>query len=89
MRPGIIAWNGATFNTVEPEPGVDGRAFIAFLSDGPDHAGVWHYEYAFIIRISITARSILQRAFGMRNHGEQPGGFMLRQMSWILPTMEL
>ena len=45
MRPGIIAWTGATFNTIEPEPGVDGRAFIAYKVTGPV-AGVWHYEYA-------------------------------------------
>jgi hypothetical protein len=45
MTPAINAWTGATINTIEPEPGVDGRAFIAFKVTNPS-AGVWHYEYA-------------------------------------------
>ena len=45
MTPAINAWTGATINTIEPEPGVDGRAFIAYKVTGPV-AGVWHYEYA-------------------------------------------
>ena len=43
--PAVTAWTGATINPIEPEPGVDGRAFIAYKVTGPD-AGVWHYEYA-------------------------------------------
>ena len=43
--PAINAWTGATINTIEPEPGVDGRAFIACKVTNPS-AGVWHYEYA-------------------------------------------
>ena len=45
MTPAINAWTGATINTIEPVPGVDGRAFIAYKVTGPV-AGVWHYEYA-------------------------------------------
>jgi hypothetical protein len=45
MIPAINAWTGATINTIEPEPGIDGRAFIAFKVTNPS-AGVWHYEYA-------------------------------------------
>jgi hypothetical protein len=45
MTPAINAWTGATINTIEPEPGVDGRAFIAYKVTGPVN-GVWHYEYA-------------------------------------------
>ena len=45
MTPAINAWTGATINTIEPEPGIDGRAFIAFKVTNPS-AGVWHYEYA-------------------------------------------
>ncbi len=45
MIPAINAWPGATINTIEPEPGVDGRAFIAYKVTNPS-AGVWHYEYA-------------------------------------------
>ena len=45
MTPAINAWTGATINPIEPEPGVDGRAFIAYKVTGPV-AGVWHYEYA-------------------------------------------
>ena len=41
----LNAWTGATTSTVEPEPGVDGRAFVACKVTGPV-AGVWHYEYA-------------------------------------------
>ncbi len=45
MTPAINAWTGATINSIEPEPGTDGRAFIAFKVTSPS-AGVWHYEYA-------------------------------------------
>jgi subtilisin-like proprotein convertase family protein len=45
MTPAINAWTGATINTIEPQPGIDGRAFIAYKVTGPV-AGVWHYEYA-------------------------------------------
>jgi hypothetical protein len=43
--PAITAWPGATMRTIEPDPGVDGRAFIAYKVTNPS-AGVWHYEYA-------------------------------------------
>ena len=45
MTPAINAWTGATINPIEPDPGMDGRAFIAYKVTGPV-AGVWHYEYA-------------------------------------------
>jgi hypothetical protein len=45
MLGAIHAWPGATINPIEPEPGVDGRAFIAYKVTNPS-AGVWHYEYA-------------------------------------------
>ena len=45
MAPAINAWPGATINTIEPEPGVDGRAFMAYKVTNTS-AGVWHYEYA-------------------------------------------
>jgi hypothetical protein len=45
MTPAINAWTGATINPIEPEPGIDGRAFIAWKVTNPS-AGVWHYEYA-------------------------------------------
>jgi hypothetical protein len=45
MTPAINAWTGATINMIEPEPGVDGRAFVAYKVTNPS-AGVWHYEYA-------------------------------------------
>jgi len=45
MTPAIYAWTGATINPVEPDPGNDGRAFLAFKVTNPS-AGVWHYEYA-------------------------------------------
>ncbi|PYJ08279.1 MAG: hypothetical protein DMF06_13305, partial [Verrucomicrobia bacterium] len=45
MTPAINAWPAATINTIEPEPGIDGRAYIAYKVTGPV-AGVWHYEYA-------------------------------------------
>jgi hypothetical protein len=43
--PAINAWTGATIKTIEPDPGVDGRAFIAYKVTGPV-GGIWHYEYA-------------------------------------------
>jgi hypothetical protein len=45
MTPAVHAWTGATINPIEPEPGVDGRAFMAYKVTGPV-AGVYHYEYA-------------------------------------------
>src|ERR1051325_5960425 len=45
MTPATGAWTGSTSSTVEPEPGVDGRAFVVYKVTGPV-AGVWHYEYA-------------------------------------------
>jgi hypothetical protein len=45
MTPATNAWTGATSVTIEPEPGVDGRAFICYKVTNPS-AGVWHYEYA-------------------------------------------
>jgi hypothetical protein len=45
MLPAISAWTAATINTIEPVPGTDGQAFIAYKVTNPS-AGVWHYEYA-------------------------------------------
>ncbi len=45
MTPAINAWPGATIQTIEPEPGVDGRAFIAYKVTNPS-VGIWQYEYA-------------------------------------------
>jgi hypothetical protein len=45
MTPAVNAWTGATIHPIEPDPGIDGRAFIAYKVTGPV-AGVWHYEYA-------------------------------------------
>src|SRR3984893_9797183 len=45
MTSAINAWAGATINPIEPQPGTDGRAFIACKVTGPV-AGMWHYEYA-------------------------------------------
>ena len=45
MKPATYAWTDATSVTVEPEPGVDGRAFVVYKVTNPS-AGVWHYEYA-------------------------------------------
>jgi len=45
MAPALTAWTGATINSIEPVPGVDGFAFIASKVTNPS-VGVWHYEYA-------------------------------------------
>jgi hypothetical protein len=45
MSPAVDAWTGSTKVPIEPAPGVDGRAFIAYKVTNPS-AGVWHYEYA-------------------------------------------
>jgi hypothetical protein len=45
MTPAVNAWTGAIIQPIEPDPGIDGRAFIAYKVTGPV-AGVWHYEYA-------------------------------------------
>jgi len=43
--PAIGAWTGATINPIEPEPGVDGRAFIAWKVTSAIPS-LWHYDYA-------------------------------------------
>lgn len=45
MAAAVRAWPGATITPIEPAPGTDGRAFIAYKVTGPV-GGVWHYEYA-------------------------------------------
>jgi hypothetical protein len=45
MAPAVSVWTGATVNVIEPAPGADGRAFVAWKVTNPS-AGVWHYEYA-------------------------------------------
>jgi len=45
MTPATEAWTGSTSVLIEPEPGVDGRAFVVYKVTNPS-AGVWHYEYA-------------------------------------------
>ena len=44
-QPAIMAWNGATVNEGEPDPGNDGIFFVGYKVTGPN-AGVYHYEYA-------------------------------------------
>jgi Tol biopolymer transport system component len=43
--PAITAWTGATIKPIEPAPGSDGRAFIAYKVTNPSPS-LWHYEYA-------------------------------------------
>ena len=45
QRPAILAWNGASLNTFEPDPGHDGIGFLGYKVSNPS-AGVYHYEYA-------------------------------------------
>ncbi len=45
VTPATGAWTGATSSTIEPVPGVDGRAFVVYKVTGPV-GGLWHYEYA-------------------------------------------
>ena len=45
MTPATAVWAGATTVTIEPESGVDGRAFVVYKVTNPS-TGVWHYEYA-------------------------------------------
>jgi hypothetical protein len=45
MKPATDAWTGSMTALVEPEPGIDGRAFVVYKVTNPS-AGVWHYEYA-------------------------------------------
>ena len=45
QQPAINAWTGATIVKVEPDPGNDGVAYIAYKVTNPQ-PGVYHYEYA-------------------------------------------
>ncbi|MDQ6654258.1 MAG: hypothetical protein M3Y80_00395, partial [Verrucomicrobiota bacterium] len=44
-KPAISAWTGATVQTIEPAPLIDGRAFVGYKVSGPVN-GIYHYEYA-------------------------------------------
>ena len=45
LHPALFAWTGATINQIEPDPGIDGIAFVGYKVTNPS-AGIWHYEYA-------------------------------------------
>ena len=47
MRPAIVAWTnaGATMIQIEPDPGHDGLAFLAYKVTNIGQ-NLWHYEYA-------------------------------------------
>lgn len=47
MRPAIVAWTnaGATMVQIEPDPGNDGLAFVAYKVTNIGQ-NLWHYEYA-------------------------------------------
>ena len=46
MAPALMAWQGATIIPIEPAPGIDGRAFIAYRVRPGFVSGTWQYEYA-------------------------------------------
>jgi len=76
MTPAINAWPGATIRTIEPEPGVDGRAFLAYKVTGPI-AGLYHYEYAIYnqnLDRGIQSFSVPRLLVPNINGAEQGGG---------------
>jgi hypothetical protein len=45
--PAIMAWDGATVNRIEPDPGNDGIWFIGYKAfQVSPTKQIWHYEYA-------------------------------------------
>ena len=44
-QPAVMAWPGATFVPIQPDPGNDGIGVVAYKVTSPAD-GVWHYEYA-------------------------------------------
>jgi Dockerin type I domain len=81
MIPAIDAWPGATIRTIEPAPGVDGRAFLAYKVTGPV-AGLYHYEYAIYnqnldrgIQSFSVPRLLIPDISGAELGGEQNIGF--------------
>ena len=81
MIPAIDAWPGATIRTIEPAPGVDGRAFLAYKVTGPV-AGLYHYEYAIYnqnldrgIQSFSVPRLLVPDISGAELGGEQNVGF--------------
>lgn len=44
-KEAVRAWTGATFETIQPAPGVDGIGTVAYKVSQPT-PGVYHYEYA-------------------------------------------
>jgi hypothetical protein len=81
MTPAINAWPGATVRTIEPAPGVDGRAFLAYKVTGPV-AGLYHYEYAIYnqnldrgIQSFSVPRLLIPNISGAELGGEQNVGF--------------
>ena len=68
MTPATNAWTGATINTIEPAPGVDGRAFIGYKVTNPS-AGVT-MSTPFIIRIFIARFNLSLSLSAIRNYGQ-------------------
>jgi hypothetical protein len=47
QQPAIMAWDGATVNRIEPDPGNDGIWFIGYKAfQVSPTKQIWHYEYA-------------------------------------------
>jgi hypothetical protein len=44
-KAAVTAWTGSTPVQIQPDPGNDGIAFVAYKVTNPS-PGVWHYEYA-------------------------------------------
>lgn len=44
-QPAIMAWTGATVTQIQPDPGNDGIAFVAYKATNIGE-NLWHYEYA-------------------------------------------
>jgi hypothetical protein len=44
-QPAIMAWTGATVTQIQPDPGNDGIAFVAYKVTNIGE-NLWHYEYA-------------------------------------------
>jgi hypothetical protein len=93
----IDKWTGATQRLIEPNPGVDGRGFLAYEVTQLDES-TWHYEYALYnmnmdqsfgrltipIGVGVTLTNVEFHA--PRNHDPEPHADDYTNTAWTVTT---
>ncbi len=94
-QPALNAWTGASQSLIEPAPGLDGRAILAYQATNLG-GGQWHYEYAlynqnldralWYLEIPLPAGVQLTNAefHAPRNHDPQPNAPTYSNQPWTM-----